>query len=293
VSDSLVRLALIGPAAVTTLSAKMLERVRKARVAAVAESMNEALCDQDQFDAVILHSFSDARRAAKLGKHLLVNARSIPSIEEAGSLIESCRAGGAICALSELPRHASASRAILDRLASGKLGVPGLLRVHRWQSPSECSLSSMIFGDVDLALHLFHAVPTDIYAVGHVDHSYLQVHLAFPGGGMALLDFSRRLPPGRAYDSLSLIGSRGAAYADDHQNTHLLFQGGDPAALIQHSGNGRLVEFQEFVDCVARGSSPAVNRDVIATVHRVTAAIGGSLEASQVLHERGGQYEPA
>jgi hypothetical protein len=38
---------------------------------------------------------------------------------------------------------------------------------------------------------------------------------------------------------------------------------------------------------------PAVDGDVILAVHRVAAAIVRSLEQTRVLHERGGQYEPA
>jgi predicted dehydrogenase len=262
-------------------------------VTVVAESIKEALRDEEQVDAVVLDSVQDAWCAAESGKHILVDARTVDSLEKAESLIACCKAEGLILAVSELPRHAPASQAIIDRLASGKLGAPGLLRVHRWQSELERSFSSIIIGDVDLALHLFRAMPTEIYATGRADHSCFQIHLGFPEGGMALLGFSRRLPAGQTYESLSLIGSRGAAYADDHHNMHLLFAGRNPAALITDSGNGRLVELREFVDCVARGTLPVVDGGVILTVHRVTAAIGRSLESTQVLHERGGQYEPA
>lgn len=290
-SDSVVRLALVGPAAVTAVISETLRRVRGARVTVVAESIEEALRDEEGFDAVVLDSLRGVRRAAESGKHVLTDVRSVDSFEKVESLVECCRAAGLILAVSELPRHAPASQTIIDRLASGKLGSPGLLRVHRWQSESECSFSSMIIGDVDLALHLFRAMPTEIYAVGRDDHSYCQVHLGFPGGGMALLGFSRRLPAGQAYESLSLVGSRGAAYADDHHNTQLLFAGRHPVALITDSGSGRLAELQEFVDCVARGDLPAVDGHVILTIHRVATAIGCSLESNHVWHQRGGRYE--
>ena len=47
---------------------------------------------------------------------------------------------------------------------------------------------------------------------------------------MAMLDFTDTLPEGENYRSLSLIGSKGAAYADDHRNRNLLFAGGAPKA---------------------------------------------------------------
>ena len=48
---------------------------------------------------------------------------------------------------------------------------------------------------------------------------------------MAILDFTDSLPAGEGYRSLCLIGSKGAAYADDHRNRNLFFTGGAPKAL--------------------------------------------------------------
>jgi hypothetical protein len=47
---------------------------------------------------------------------------------------------------------------------------------------------------------------------------------------MAMLDFTDTLPDGENYRSLCLIGSKGAAYADDHHNRNLFFAGGAPKA---------------------------------------------------------------
>ena len=47
---------------------------------------------------------------------------------------------------------------------------------------------------------------------------------------MALLDFTNSMPTGDNYESLCLIGSNGAAYADDHRNRNLFFNGGTPTA---------------------------------------------------------------
>ena len=110
---------------------------------------------------------------------------------------------------------------------------------------------------------------------------------------MAVLDFSDRLPVGRGYDSLSLVGSSGAAYSDDHHNTHLLFAGGNPVALIDDCGDGLLHEVQAFVDAVGGEVLPPTGDEAILAAHRVLEAIGRSSESAQVLHERGGTYEPA
>ena len=62
------------------------------------------------------------------------------------------------------------------------------------------------------------------------DRGYVQVHLGFAHGGMALIGVANTLPPGDGYRSLTLIGSSGAAYADDHHQTQLLYRGGLPSA---------------------------------------------------------------
>ena len=60
---------------------------------------------------------------------------------------------------------------------------------------------------------------------------------------MALLVYSSRLPPGAPYRSLHVIGSAGAAYADDQQNMQLLYKGGPPQGVLAEETPGRKHEF--------------------------------------------------
>ena len=62
----------------------------------------------------------------------------------------------------------------------------------------------------------------------------LLVHLGFKCGGMALIDFTNSLPDGDNYESLCLIGSKGVAYADDHRNRNLFFNGGAPNKMPRY-----------------------------------------------------------
>ena len=195
-------------------------------------------------------------------------------------------------------RFSPGLQTILNRLSTGKLGAPGLLRVHRWNGTSDGSLAERVFGDVDLAIHMFASTPTNVYALRRADAGtadYVQIHLGFPNGGMALFDFSTRFPVGQTYGSLSLIGSRGAAYADDHHNTHLLFTGGDPRALISDSGSGHSHVLQGFVDTIRDETQPPNNGDVdcALTAHTIIDAINRSAKSGLVLREQGGVYEPA
>ena len=147
-----------------------------------------------------------------------------------------------------------------------------------------------------MALWLFNARPTEVYALARgggtgTTPDYMQVHFGFPSGAMALLDFSATHPEGKGYNSLSLIGSSGAAYADDHNNTHLLFNGGNPEALISDQGKGHLaLEIQGFVDAIiGQTDSPVGGKDCLA-VHQVLDAIERSLREKRVIHEQKGMY---
>ncbi|MCS5627166.1 MAG: hypothetical protein NZ935_06255 [Planctomycetes bacterium] len=292
-SDSPLQLALIGHPGDASAWPEALRRVRGARVAVTAESMEAVAGENVEFDAAAVDSSADAGRAIAAGKHVLVGAPLADSLQEAEALLETSREAGVFLAVGGLPVNVPANRVILDRLSSGKLGEPGLLRVHCWSGESSRSLASKLYGHIDLAIRFFGSSPAELYCVARGDQSYLQVHLGFTGGGMAVLDFSDRLPAGRGYDSLSLIGSSGAAYSDDHHNTHLLFTGGNPAALIDDCGDGRLAEVQAFVDAIAGETLPPTDGEAVLAVHRVLEAIGRSIESAGVLHERGGTYEPA
>jgi predicted dehydrogenase len=291
--DLSLQIALIGHPDELPARLEALRRVRGGKVTVTADSMAAVPGGDGAFDAAVVDSSADAARAIAAGKHVLVAAPAADSIEETESLLRAAEEAGVFLAVGGLPGNTPANRVILDRLSSGKLGEPGLLRVHCWSGESNRSLVSKLYGHIDLVIRFFASSPAELYCVARGDQSYLQAHLGFAGGGMAVLDFSDRLPAGQGYDSLSLVGSSGAAYSDDHHNSHLLFTGGHPAALIDNSGDGVLFEVQRFVDAVAGEETPPSDSEAILTVHRVLDAIGRSSESHQVLHERGGIYEPA
>jgi predicted dehydrogenase len=109
---------------------------------------------------------------------------------------------------------------------------------------------------------------------------------------MALVDHCMTLPPGSDYFSLSVFGSAGAAYADDHHNMHLLYRGGRPTALP--AGQGRLhhlAEFQEFVHAIETGRPPAINAAEGHNAAQVVRAAGRSLKSGRAMRLVGSCYE--
>ena len=109
---------------------------------------------------------------------------------------------------------------VQDSRSSGQLGEPGLLRIHHWLT-ADTSPFSMAFHQVDLSHWFFSGQPSSHYA--HSGSDYLQLHLGYPESGMSLIDIATNRSGSSDYYSMHLIGSHGAAYADDHENSHLLF----------------------------------------------------------------------
>ncbi|HIG28927.1 MAG TPA: Gfo/Idh/MocA family oxidoreductase [Verrucomicrobiales bacterium] len=246
----------------------------------VVKSLETALENHPtEFDAVVVNLPHSASR------------RKVEAIIEANRQSKHC------FTIGRSLRFHSASQTILDCLSCGKLGNPSLLRVHRWQgihTGKRPLLEDILFADVDFALLLFAAKPTDVYAVGHGTNAtpdYFQIHFGFPAGGMAVLDFSTALPVGRGYESLSLIASKGAVYADDHHNTHLLFRGGDPTAMISAQGNYPIAfEIQTHVNAIVEQAQTPVDVEDYRNAQLVIDAIERSLESGKVLHQVGGTY---
>lgn len=188
-----------------------------------------------------------------------------------------------------LDRFMPSVQAIRRSLEAGELGDPGLIRIHRWGSRAE------VTSDIDLAIWMFAAMPTEVYAIARPGREdvpeYMQVHLGFPAGGMGVIDVSRRTASSDGYFSLSLIGSSGAAYADDHRNQQLLFQGERTSALKTGERDAaRLAQLQEFVDAINEQREPAVTAADVDAALLVRDAALKSAESGRAAHLSGEQY---
>ena len=151
--------------------------------------------------------------------------------------------------------------------------------------------------EIALVQWLFEERPDRIYArrSAHGSGSYVQVHLGFPAGGMALIDCASTLRAGRGYYSLSVIGASGAAYADDHHNTHLVFRGDDPRALISASNQeGAWIarQLEEFLRAIRDHRAPAVTGADGQAAIELAEAVEASISKSRPLRWTGEYYEP-
>ena len=224
------------------------------------------------------------------GRHvLLAGSPGLPR-EDLESLANVAQGAGVQFATWNPDRYLP-SRQLIRQQVGGKLGVAALVRLHRWESasgeaaiPASLNLPSALFRDLDLALWLTDLAPDHVFAVAHPEDGtgapagrFLQVHLGFPQG-MALIDYCSRMPAGPGYQSLSVIGASGAAYADDHQNMQLLYQPGGPKAVRGSEAVRQYTALvQDFIDAVAAGRDLSGSVAAWRNVYAVAGAVRASL----------------
>jgi predicted dehydrogenase len=148
------------------------------------------------------------------------------------------------------------AQAIRRRLDAGDLGRPGLARLHVWSSTSEALNHRNKIDAIDLVLWL---IGEDIESSFATQSQANQViHLGFVHGAMALIDFYDQLPADDRYRSLTVIGSDGAAYADDHRDRNLFFASGDTNARPPATGYAHLGPMlEDFASCIRNNGDAA------------------------------------
>jgi len=165
-----------------------------------------------------------------------------------------------------------------------QLGRPGLLRAHRWSSPTAAASNAVPIRDtlpeVDMGNWIFGEPPNHVFAQANtLPQGYcLQVHLSFRSGGMALFEYAWEPFFGEGYGSMTLIGDSGAAYQEDMHDLHLQWRGARPvAAWARPNGGGGLAALQAFADTVRdRRPVPVTLSDALAAI-RVVEAMHQSL----------------
>lgn len=210
-------------------------------------------------------------RALDDGKHVCLASPTELPRGELDSFAAAAKQTGVQLAVVNPDRYLPSRQLLRQQLDAGKLGRPGLVRMYRWEpTPANSSntLPSPLLLDLDLAVWMMGLSPNSVFATetrrttdGTESGRTIQVHLGFPDGPMALIGYSSALPSGDDYRSLSVMGSAGAAYADDHQNMQLVYRGQHPQAFRVEEGIRPLVNLtQDFVDALQtqRDLSPSL-----------------------------------
>ena len=90
-----------------------------------------------------------------------------------------------------------------------------------------------------------------------------------------MIDFSSTPAEGEGYHSLSLIGSRGAAYADDHRDRNLIFTGDAANAELPGCKNAFIQPMlEDFLAALSTGESSENARDDYLAARQIVEAAG-------------------
>jgi predicted dehydrogenase len=240
-------------------------------------------------------------RAVKAGKHVLLTAEGGISEPALAALTAAALAAHRQLAFVNPDRFLPSRQLVHQELLAGKLGEPGLVRLHRGEAQTvqaageeAAALPPPLIRDLDLARWLIGKNPNLVFAVespagGAENHGrFIQVHLGFPGQAMALLDYSSRLPAGEGYQSLQVIGSAGAAYANNEQNMQLLYAGGQPRG-VKASENIKQMTLllQDFLDGLAAKRDFSIATSAWQSCLAVASAVTRSLQSRQAVSVEG------
>jgi predicted dehydrogenase len=286
----MIRLAVSNPE--TAIWQEAAPRLRAATIVTAVDAQHHAPPESCVAAVFAGPGRADAEAIARwlrAGKHVLLALEECLPNDLLEALFGVARETKVRLAVVNPDRYLPSRQLIRQQIDAGKLGEVVLVRSHRWETAAfdGARVPGPVVYDLELTLTLLGKGPNRVYAIdrlvneqGDLASRYLQVHLGFPGGSMALLDYTNSLPPGDGYQMLSVIGSAGAAYADDHQNMQLLYRGGRPQALRTDERARQLTTLvQEFVDALHAGDEG--NESTWRTVWAVAAAVGCSLETRQ------------
>src|SRR5581483_32193 len=263
----MIRLAVIGEEVVSwrEIDSRLRGATTEASLSAELYAEPAAACHAVAYVGALRPDRAEVERLLRAGKHVLLATEPSLTWRELESLWATARHGFLQLSVVNPDRYLPSRQLIREQLGQ-KLGAAGLVRVHPWEArpelrtDSSLGLPGPLIAYLDLVHWLAGGPPSVVYAVEQGGGEYVQVHLGLPGGGMALLDYTRRLPAGDSYQSLSVIAASGAAYADDQHNAQLLYRGGRAQAVaVEERTRQRTLLLQEFVDALTTGCDLSAN----------------------------------
>lgn len=231
--------------------------------------------DAAEADGLVCDDIESAMNAAQSGTHVLLLQPFQVSEPQVNRLSQQQRIVPALTG-----RFVPSRQQIKQEVNAGNLGQPGLIRLHEWDA-SEPLDDSRLAQNLDVVCWLMHATPSTVYAVqSHQD--YLQVHLGFDGDAMALIDMDASDAVRARYQSLHLIGSAGAAYADDHHNAQLVIKpNGMMAALTAEGEHAWVNLLRWFSETIRSDSLTNDGWSHVALVNRLVGSVRRSIQARE------------
>ncbi len=258
--------------------------------------IDQLLAQRDNFDACVMLAPNSISREqietlANSGKHILVEA-NYTDITHLDKISEIWKLAGATCCAAQIRRFTPYATAIREGLDKKQLGEPGLVRIHRWLEkdqvePPQTVLWAATVGEIDLACSLFDSPLEVVSAQAITGQQGIVIHLGFQSG-MAIVDCS--IHAGKPFYTASLIGSKGAAYADDHHNTNLLMKSETLGLNVAQDSDSLRLQIESFVDTIKSGSDDTTIDEMKRAI-RVSQSAIKSAGSGQAAKFDGDQYE--
>jgi hypothetical protein len=269
--------------------ARRLRRVEWVEIGDALRPEGGSAADAALFDGASQADPQAIEAAFAAGRHIVVVGAPCFSVKTLHGFAERAKAAGRRFACVN-PDRLLPSRALIKGQLGAALGSPELVRIHFRQAHAAAGMSAPLglpedlVGEIEQAIWLVGRPPVRVFATepridGNDDSGRsVLAHLAFEPG-MATIDYDDRLPAGdhaaaASHRFLSVIGSSGAAQADDHRNSQLLYVGGAPRALKADEGVRHLAtlvddfaaaadEAKEFADGTAPWGDVARTVDAV------------------------------
>ncbi|MGC9326056.1 MAG: Gfo/Idh/MocA family protein, partial [Candidatus Hinthialibacter sp.] len=234
------------------LNADVNQSVAQEFHAAAAASLDELL--KADIDAVYIASpayahFEHVQQCAQAGKHVLCEKPLGLNVEEAETMIETCRSRNVLLGTALMMRFHSQHQAALNLIQQGKLGKPvyGRAQLSCWYPPMEGawrqdpveggggSLIDMGGHCIDLLEMFLGPVKKASCFIHNNVHSYTSEDSAaallfFESGAMASVDAFFCIPDASSKNMLELYGSQGSILA---QGTIGQGQAGEMIAYLE------------------------------------------------------------
>jgi len=262
----------------------------------VADELEVPICETDyrrllaidDIRAVVICSSTDTHarimiEAAGAGKHIFCEkpiALEMGRIDEA---LAAVRKAGVKLQVGFNRRFDPSFRRVKELVASGRIGVPHLLRISS-RDPEPPPLDyvrisgglflDMMIHDFDMARFLMGKEATELMATGHClidpaiggcgDVDTAAVLLKFANGALGMIDNSRRAVYG--YDQrVEVFGSEGCAAAGNKIPTEVTLYTADSTTtdkplhfFLERYHEAYLAEMREFVACIQENKTPPV-----------------------------------
>ncbi|KAF0175060.1 MAG: putative glucose-fructose oxidoreductase oxidoreductase protein [Rhodobacteraceae bacterium] len=243
----------------------------------------DALLASDTIDAVYIALPNSMHadytiRAAKAGKHIMVEKPLAVSVEEGEAMIAAADAAGVFLMTAYRLHHEPGTVAVLDQIAKGSIGTPLIfqsvfsfqmapgnhrLQAAHWGGPLQdvgvycVNAARHIFGEEPIEATATLAQPADDPRFAEVEAT-LAATLRFPSGGLAQFICSFGAA---AVDNYRVVGSNGdieldPAFKFDFAMKMRLRRDGVTTAItfpqIDHFG----AQVAYFSDCITAGTQP-------------------------------------